>query len=78
MEPRAALGDYSRSTTTTRSTPGSQNPHGVRMQISHVFRVPESEIRVISPDVGGGFGLKGGAFPEDALVMWASKKSAGR
>src|ERR671934_9149 len=37
----------------------SQNPHGVRMEMSHIFHVPENRIRVISPDVGGGFGLKG-------------------
>ncbi len=44
------------------------------MEISHIFHVPENQIRVISPDVGGGFGLKGGAYPDDLLVMWASKK----
>ena len=49
-----------RPTSTTRSIPASQNPHGVRMEMSHIFHVPENQIRVISPDVGGGFGLKGG------------------
>ena len=34
----------------------------------------ENQIRVVAPDVGGGFGLKGGAFPDDALVLWASRK----
>ena len=34
----------------------------------------ENQVRVVAPDVGGGFGLKGGAFPDDALVLWASKK----
>ncbi len=52
----------------------SQNPHGARMELSHIFHVPENRIRVVSPDVGGGFGLKGGLFPDDALVMWASRK----
>ena len=46
----------------------SQNPHGARMEVSHIFHVPENRIRVVSPDVGGGFGLKGGFFPEDGLV----------
>ena len=48
-----------RPTITTRSTPRSQNPHGVRMEMSHIFHVPEAQIRVISPDVGGGFGAQG-------------------
>jgi aerobic carbon-monoxide dehydrogenase large subunit len=74
MEPRAALADYSKADDYYTLYTTSQNPHGVRMEISHVFHVPEAQIRVISPDVGGGFGLKGGAFPDDLLVMWASKK----
>ena len=44
------------------------------MEMSHIFHVPENQIRVVSPDVGGGFGLKGGVFPDDALVLWASRK----
>ena len=52
----------------------SQNPHGARMEMSHIFHVPENRIRVVSPDVGGGFGLKGGPFPDDALVLWASRR----
>jgi aerobic carbon-monoxide dehydrogenase large subunit len=36
--------------------------------------VPESQVRVISPDVGGGFGLKGGCFPDDALALWAARR----
>src|SRR5205823_2884856 len=51
----------------------SQNPHGVRMEMSHIFHVPENRIRVISPDVGGGFGLKGNTFPDDALALWAAR-----
>ena len=63
-------------TITTRSTAPSQNPHGARMELSHIFHMPENQIRVVSPDVGGGFGLKGGAFPDDVLVMWASQQAA--
>ena len=44
------------------------------MELSHVLHVPENHIRVISPDVGGGFGLKGGPFPDDVLTLWASRK----
>ena len=35
------------------------------MEMSHIFHVPENQIRVVSPDVGGGFGLKGSPFPDD-------------
>ena len=74
MEPRVAIGDYSGADDFYTLYTASQNPHGVRMEMSHIFHVPENRIRVVSPDVGGGFGLKGGPFPDDALVMWASRK----
>ncbi len=74
METRVAIGDYEAATGFYTLYSASQNPHGVRMEISHIFHVPENQIRVISPDVGGGFGLKGGTYPDDLLVMWASKK----
>jgi carbon-monoxide dehydrogenase large subunit len=44
------------------------------MEMSHIFHVPENRIRVIAPDVGGGFGLKGNPFPDDALVFWAARR----
>src|SRR3954451_8804420 len=74
MEPRVAIGDYDRANDFYTLYAASQNPHGLRQELSHIFHVPENQIRVISPDVGGGFGLKGGPFPDDLLVMWASKK----
>jgi carbon-monoxide dehydrogenase large subunit len=74
MEPRVAVGDYNATEDYYTLYAASQNPHGVRMEMSHLFHVPENRIRVVSPDVGGGFGLKGGAFPDDALVMWASRR----
>src|SRR2546421_9668254 len=42
--------------------------------MSQLLHVAENQIRVVAPDVGGGFGLKGGSFPDDVLVLWASKK----
>ena len=63
MEPRVAIGDYNAADDFYTLYSASQNPHGVRMEISHIFHVPENQIRVVSPDVGGGFGLKGGAVP---------------
>ena len=74
MEPRVAIGDYAAATDETTLYAASQNPHGARMEVSHIFHVPENRIRVVSPDVGGGFGLKGGFFPEDGLVVRAARK----
>jgi aerobic carbon-monoxide dehydrogenase large subunit len=74
MEPRVAIGQYDPIEDSYTLHSASQNPHGMRMEMSHVFHVPENRVRVVSPDVGGGFGLKGGAFPDDALVLWAAKK----
>ena len=74
MEPRAAIGDYNAADESYTLYTTSQNPHGVRMEMSHIFHVPENRIRVIAPDVGGGFGLKGNPFPDDALVFWAARR----
>jgi carbon-monoxide dehydrogenase large subunit len=74
MEPRVAIGDYNAADDFYTLYSSSQNPHGARMEMSHVFHVPENRIRVVAPDVGGGFGLKGGPFPDDALVLWASRR----
>jgi aerobic carbon-monoxide dehydrogenase large subunit len=73
IEPRGCLGEHdsaSRSYTLYTST---QNPHGVRQEVAGVLAVPETRLRVIGPDVGGGFGMKADAYPEDALVLWASR-----
>jgi aerobic carbon-monoxide dehydrogenase large subunit len=74
MEPRTAIGDYNAADDAYTLYTSSQNPHGVRMEMAHLFHVNENQVRVVAPDVGGGFGLKGGAFPDDALALWAAKK----
>jgi carbon-monoxide dehydrogenase large subunit len=74
MEPRVAIGDYNAAEDYYTLYSASQNPHGVRMEMSHILHAAENQIRVISPDVGGGFGLKGNTFPDDALVLWASRR----
>src|SRR5436190_9443301 len=73
MEPRTAIGDYNAADDTCTLYTSSQNPHGARTEIAHIFHLSENQVRVVSPDVGGGFGLKGGAFPDDALVLWAAR-----
>jgi carbon-monoxide dehydrogenase large subunit len=75
MEPRACLGDYNAADDVYTLYTSSQNPHGVRTILcGPVFHMAEIKLRVVSPDVGGGFGMKGDIYPEDGLVLWASKK----
>jgi len=73
MEPRTAIGDYNAADDHYTLYTSSQNPHGVRTEVSHILHVGENQVRVVAPDVGGGFGLKGGAFADDVLVLWASR-----
>ncbi|MCA3387261.1 MAG: xanthine dehydrogenase family protein molybdopterin-binding subunit [Roseomonas sp.] len=73
MEPRVALGDWDGERWTLVSP--SQGAVKVRDNLAKlVFNVPLEKIRVISPDVGGGFGLRGKLFPESAMVLWAARK----
>ena len=75
IEPRAAIGDYAPDSDSFTLYTTSQNPHGCRQALAgQVFHIPETRLRVISPDVGGGFGMKGSLYPEDGLVLWASRK----
>ena len=75
MEPRVAIGDYSAADDQYTLYADLAEPAwrcAWRCRTSSTCR--RTSIRVVSPDVGGGFGLKGGAYPEDALVLWASRK----
>jgi carbon-monoxide dehydrogenase large subunit len=75
IEPRVALGAYDAAEDCFTLHTSSQNPHGARHVLAQaVFGMPESRFRVISPDVGGGFGMKADAYPEDAIVLWAARR----
>ena len=75
MEARTALGFYDTREERYILHAGLQAPHLMRSDLAdQVFKLPASKFRLISPDVGGGFGMKGSAFPEYALVLWAAKK----
>jgi len=73
MEPRAAIGEYDRGTGDYTLWTTSQNPHVIRLLMgANVLHIPESRLRVIAPDVGGGFGSKIYHYAEEAIVTWAS------
>ncbi len=75
MEPRNAVGMYDKAEGRYTLITGTQAPHQTRNLIcEQVLKIETHKLRVIGPDVGGGFGLKGGAFPEQALVLWAARK----
>ena len=75
MEPRAALGHYDEREGRYTLQSGVQMPHWIRQELADsVFKLPATRIRVISPDMGGGFGLRGGLFAEHVLVLWTAKK----
>ncbi|MES2512204.1 MAG: xanthine dehydrogenase family protein molybdopterin-binding subunit [Pseudomonadota bacterium] len=75
IEPRGAIGEYHEPDGSYTLHTSSQNPHGARQMLSSsVFRIPETKMRVVSPDVGGGFGMKADAYPDDGLVLWASRR----
>jgi carbon-monoxide dehydrogenase large subunit len=75
LEPRGAIGDYDAGDASFTLYTSTQNPHGVRASMAQtVFKLPETKFRVVAPDVGGGFGMKGDCYPEDALVLWASRR----
>jgi carbon-monoxide dehydrogenase large subunit len=73
MEPRAALAQYVSATSEVTLWVTSQNPHIVRFLLSLDTGIPEHKIRVIAPEVGGGFGSKIPHYPEDAMVIFAAK-----
>jgi carbon-monoxide dehydrogenase large subunit len=75
MEPRAAIGEYDPGMDEHTLYTTSQNPHVIRLLMgAFVMGIPEHKLRVIAPDVGGGFGSKIFHYAEEAIVLWAAKK----
>lgn len=75
MEPRSAIGDYDSGKDEYTLYTTSQNPHVIRLLMgAFVLGIPEHKLRVIAPDVGGGFGSKIFHYAEEAIVTWASKR----
>ncbi|HUZ62576.1 MAG TPA: xanthine dehydrogenase family protein molybdopterin-binding subunit [Acetobacteraceae bacterium] len=75
MEPRAAVGEFDRTTGDYTLYTTSQNPHVIRLLMgAFVLHLPEHRLRVVAPDVGGGFGSKIYHYAEEAIVTWAAGK----
>ena len=74
MECRGVLGDWQQQLGELTLYSSTQCPYLVRRMVSRQLDCPESSIRVIAPDVGGGFGPKAGYYPEEALIAIASKE----
>ena len=74
METRSALGAYDAGSGTYTLTVGTQGVHLVRNVLAkHVLKVPARQVRVVTPDVGGAFGVKIWVYPEYALVLFAAR-----
>jgi aerobic carbon-monoxide dehydrogenase large subunit len=79
MEPRAAIGSYDTGSDHYTLYTTSQNPHVARLVISAFHGLcSENKLRVIAPDVGGGFGSKIFIYAEEVVCVWASKRIGGR
>ncbi len=75
IEPRAAIADYNSGSEELTLYTTSQNPHLVRLIFTaFIALIPEHKLRVIAPDVGGGFGSKIFVYSEETALAWAAKK----
>jgi carbon-monoxide dehydrogenase large subunit len=75
MEPRAAIGEWDSGNDSYTLWTTSQNPHVARLVLSAFINIaPEHRLRVIAPDVGGGFGSKIFIYAEETVCVWAAKK----
>ncbi|MCU0447010.1 MAG: xanthine dehydrogenase family protein molybdopterin-binding subunit [Microscillaceae bacterium] len=75
IEPRSAIGDYDTTSEKYTLYTSSQNPHLIRLLLcAFVLGIPEHKVRVVAPDVGGGFGSKIFHYTEEALMIWCAKQ----
>lgn len=74
MEPRACVAQWDDATESMTVWTTSQNPHTIRLLLgAFTLGMPEHKLRVVSPDVGGGFGSKIFHYPEEVIVPWAAR-----
>src|SRR5215467_13134016 len=72
IEPRAVMAEPQGEKLTLYTS--TQAPHHIRRQVTEQLGIPESAVRVVSPDVGGGFGYKGKLYPEEGIIAWAAHR----
>lgn len=75
MECRGVVANYNQADRVLTVWSSTQMPHLVRTYISEELGLPESRIRVVAPDVGGGFGVKGQVFADEVLMAWLAIKT---
>jgi carbon-monoxide dehydrogenase large subunit len=74
METRGAVASYDPALQSCILHLTTQAPHHIRRAVSDQLGMHESQLRIVSPDMGGGFGNKGKNYPEEAVLVWASRK----
>jgi aerobic carbon-monoxide dehydrogenase large subunit len=74
LEPRSVLASFDRSTDELTMWVSCQAPFRIRAEVARMLELPESRVRVIAPDVGGGFGVKTGPYREDVLLAWLTRR----
>ncbi len=75
MEPRNAIAEYDPASGRATLYTATQGPHFVRDPLAEiVLKIPKDKLRLVTPNVGGGFGMKAFVYPEQALVVWASRR----
>jgi carbon-monoxide dehydrogenase large subunit len=72
MEPRGVAARWDDDRLTVWSS--TQVPHRIRDEVARLLGIPPARVRVIAPDVGGGFGVKGGPYREEVLVPWLARR----
>jgi len=73
MEPRGVVAQYDEGTGSLLVYLSTQDPHGARDELAELLSMEKEDVRVIAPDVGGGFGGKAGLYPEDPVVAYAAR-----
>jgi aerobic carbon-monoxide dehydrogenase large subunit len=74
LEPRSVLAAFDRSTEELTLWVSCQAPFRIRAEVARLLALPESRVRVIAPDVGGGFGVKSGPYREEVLLAWLAQQ----
>jgi aerobic carbon-monoxide dehydrogenase large subunit len=75
IETRGAVGEFDSKSGKFTLTTTTQMPHAIKKQLAqHIFKVEPEQVRVVVPDVGGGFGAKNSLYPEYVLVLWAARR----